>query len=235
MGWQWHQMDGMQINYTSLQTDNHASMALKLIALTEFIGGKQSWSRIFASLIINTYHVFFSVIVSLELIKLALNVCSRETFNALTNWLSDARTLASPNIIIILVGNKCDLDIEREVTFLEASRFAQENGQYTSRSHSFSPCIVTWWGGPGEIEAWSLGPVLPSVLWHCWLGHLTCKTRPQYDYSVFSGTLNPTQSVSHSLHVFCGSSSSSRDDYYLGGTIALLLQDHRTVSTTGSL
>jgi len=32
------------------------------------------------------------------------------------------------------------------------------------------------------------------------------------------------------------SSSSSIDEYYLGGTtIALLLQDHRTMSTTGSL
>jgi len=58
-------------------------------------------------------------------------VDSRETFNALTNWLVDARSLASPNIVIILVGNKKDLDAEREVTFLEASRFAQENGQFT--------------------------------------------------------------------------------------------------------
>jgi len=41
--------------------------------------------------------------------------------------------------------------------------------------------IVTWWGGPGGIEAWSLGPLLPSVLWHCWLGHLTLKTCPRYD------------------------------------------------------
>lgn len=41
----------------------------------------------------------------------------------------DARSLASPNIVIILVGNKKDLDAEREVTFLEASRFAQENGR----------------------------------------------------------------------------------------------------------
>ena len=56
---------------------------------------------------------------------------SRETFNSLTNWLVDARSLASPNIVIILVGNKKDLDAEREVTFLEASRFAQENGQFT--------------------------------------------------------------------------------------------------------
>ena len=58
-----------------------------------------------------------------------LYTCSRETYNALTNWLTDARTLASPNIVIVLVGNKKDLEAEREVTFLEASRFAQENGE----------------------------------------------------------------------------------------------------------
>ena len=56
-------------------------------------------------------------------------IFSRETYNALTNWLTDARTLASPNIVILLVGNKKDLEAEREVTFLEASRFAQENGE----------------------------------------------------------------------------------------------------------
>lgn len=54
---------------------------------------------------------------------------SRETYNALTNWLTDARMLASQNIVIILCGNKKDLDADREVTFLEASRFAQENGK----------------------------------------------------------------------------------------------------------
>ena len=54
---------------------------------------------------------------------------SRETYNNLTSWLTDARTLASPNIVIILLGNKKDLDADREVTFLEASRFAQENGK----------------------------------------------------------------------------------------------------------
>jgi len=41
--------------------------------------------------------------------------------------------------------------------------------------------IVTWWGGPGGIEAWSLERLLPSVLWHCWLGRLTRKTHPRYD------------------------------------------------------
>ncbi|GAB0092940.1 ras-related protein Rab-4B [Sergentomyia squamirostris] len=58
---------------------------------------------------------------------LVYDTTSRESFNALSNWLNDARTLASPNIVILLVGNKKDLEEEREVTFLEASTFAQEN------------------------------------------------------------------------------------------------------------
>lgn len=58
---------------------------------------------------------------------LVYDISSRETYNALTNWLTDARTLASPDIVIVLVGNKKDLEADREVTFLEASRFAQEN------------------------------------------------------------------------------------------------------------
>ena len=53
------------------------------------------------------------------------DVSSRESFNSLANWLTDARTLASPAIVILLVGNKKDLEEEREVTFLEASRFTQ--------------------------------------------------------------------------------------------------------------
>ncbi|EPQ01522.1 Ras-related protein Rab-4A [Myotis brandtii] len=60
---------------------------------------------------------------------LVYDITSRETYNALTNWLTDARMLASQNIVIILCGNKKDLDADREVTFLEASRFAQENGK----------------------------------------------------------------------------------------------------------
>lgn len=43
------------------------------------------------------------------------------------NWLVDARTLARPDISIVLAGNKCDLKESRSVSFLEASRCAQEN------------------------------------------------------------------------------------------------------------
>lgn len=59
---------------------------------------------------------------------LVYDVTSRESYNHVSTWLNDARSLANPDISIVLVGNKVDLTAEREVTFLEASRFAQENG-----------------------------------------------------------------------------------------------------------
>uniref|UniRef100_A0A1I8GQK6 Ras-related protein Rab-4B n=1 Tax=Macrostomum lignano TaxID=282301 RepID=A0A1I8GQK6_9PLAT len=58
---------------------------------------------------------------------LVYDVTSRDSYNALSNWLSDARSLASPNIAIVMIGNKRDLDADREVTLMEASQFAQQN------------------------------------------------------------------------------------------------------------
>jgi len=58
---------------------------------------------------------------------LVYDITSRESFNHLTSWLNDARALATSELVIVLVGNKTDLQEDREVTFLEASRFAQEN------------------------------------------------------------------------------------------------------------
>ena len=40
---------------------------------------------------------------------------------------------------------------------------------------------------------------VPSVLWHCWLGHLTLKTRPHMTYNVFGGTLSLTQSINQPI------------------------------------
>lgn len=64
---------------------------------------------------------------------LVYDITRRDTFNELTHWISDTRTLASPDIVIILVGNKVDLDKKREVGYVEASRFAHENGLLIAR------------------------------------------------------------------------------------------------------
>lgn len=58
---------------------------------------------------------------------LVFDVKNRDSYNSVGAWLSDTRSLASPNISVVLVGNKTDLADQREVSFMEASRFAQEN------------------------------------------------------------------------------------------------------------
>ncbi|KAF9411382.1 Ras- protein Rab-4A, partial [Podila epigama] len=45
----------------------------------------------------------------------------------IAKWIADARKLAGADIALMLVGNKVDLEEDREVSYLEASRFAQEN------------------------------------------------------------------------------------------------------------
>jgi len=63
------------------------------------------------------------------LCSVPLFLSSRETYNHLISWLEDARKLARPDVTMIVVGNQMDRKDEREVTLLEASRFAQENGR----------------------------------------------------------------------------------------------------------
>jgi Ras-related protein Rab-14 len=42
--------------------------------------------------------------------------------------LTDAKNLTNPNTVIFLVGNKSDLEAQRDVTYEEAKAFADENG-----------------------------------------------------------------------------------------------------------
>lgn len=58
---------------------------------------------------------------------LVFDVTRRETFVHLTNWLTDCRNQTNPNAVILLIGNKCDLSEQRQVSFEEAQTFAQEN------------------------------------------------------------------------------------------------------------
>jgi len=60
-----------------------------------------------------------------------INIRSRDSFSNLTRWLADARALASPNLVVVLVGNKSDREEEREVEWAEASRWAAENGLWS--------------------------------------------------------------------------------------------------------
>ncbi|KAL5370446.1 putative Rab2 GTPase [Cryptosporidium parvum] len=58
---------------------------------------------------------------------LVYDITRRDTFNHLSKWLNDVKRNATPNMTIILVGNKSDLD-RREVTTEEGVEFAEKNG-----------------------------------------------------------------------------------------------------------
>ncbi|KZS96011.1 ras-domain-containing protein [Sistotremastrum niveocremeum HHB9708] len=59
---------------------------------------------------------------------LVYDISSRDSFANLARWLADARALASPHLVAVLVGNKSDREDDREVEWDEASRWAAENG-----------------------------------------------------------------------------------------------------------
>eukprot|EP01102_Stenamoeba_stenopodia_P015924 TRINITY_DN5501_c0_g2_i1.p1 TRINITY_DN5501_c0_g2~~TRINITY_DN5501_c0_g2_i1.p1 ORF type:complete len:208 (-),score=47.17 TRINITY_DN5501_c0_g2_i1:318-941(-) len=59
---------------------------------------------------------------------LVYDITRRETFEHLTTWLEDCRKYSNQNIIIMLIGNKMDLDSKRAVTTQEGEEFARKHG-----------------------------------------------------------------------------------------------------------
>merc|ERR1712157_220759 len=55
------------------------------------------------------------------------DISRRDTFNHLSRWLEEVRANASANLVIMLIGNKADLE-RREVSFEEGAQFARDNG-----------------------------------------------------------------------------------------------------------
>ena len=52
------------------------------------------------------------------------------TFQSVQTWLNSIKEHADPNVIKILVGNKCDLESERKVSYEEANTLAKENNMH---------------------------------------------------------------------------------------------------------
>ena len=65
---------------------------------------------------------------------LVFDLSRKQTFQHVTDWLSDLRQIAEPDIVVILVGNKADLtqqeNNKREVTRDEAEEWARRNGVF---------------------------------------------------------------------------------------------------------
>lgn len=61
-------------------------------------------------------------------IILVYDITNKSSFDHLTTWINDIKTINSNNIPIIIVGNKSDLHINRKVELNELEKYASENG-----------------------------------------------------------------------------------------------------------
>lgn len=59
---------------------------------------------------------------------LVYDITRRDTFQHLSRWLEEARQHAQSNMVIMLIGNKNDLEQRRAVSTAEGKAFAEANG-----------------------------------------------------------------------------------------------------------
>ena len=53
------------------------------------------------------------------------DVTSRESFTSVDKWIEDARALRDDDVLLILAGNKCDMEDRRQVSTEEGQEYAQ--------------------------------------------------------------------------------------------------------------
>lgn len=61
---------------------------------------------------------------------LVYDVTRRQTFDHIPRWLEELRGHADKNIVIILVGNKSDLEDQRAISTEDAKEFAETEGLF---------------------------------------------------------------------------------------------------------
>lgn len=61
---------------------------------------------------------------------LVYDITKRQTFDHIPRWLEELRAHADKNIVIMLIGNKTDLEDQRAVPTEDAKEFAQKEGLF---------------------------------------------------------------------------------------------------------
>lgn len=61
---------------------------------------------------------------------LVYDITKRQTFDHIPRWLEELRSHADKNIVIILIGNKSDLENQRAVPTEDAKEFAEKEGLF---------------------------------------------------------------------------------------------------------
>ena len=61
-------------------------------------------------------------------IVVVFDLCDKKSFQDVQGWLAESDRLANGNPVRFLIGNKCDLEGERQVSKEEAERYAEAEG-----------------------------------------------------------------------------------------------------------
>lgn len=58
------------------------------------------------------------------------DITKRQSFEHVPRWLEELRGHADKNVVIMILGNKCDLETDREVSTEEGKDFAQQENLF---------------------------------------------------------------------------------------------------------
>ena len=110
------------------ETDYAPTVGFEFLSFTTKIDNKvmklQIWDtcgqEAYRSLITNFYR-------NASLAMMVYSIDSRESFIHINQWLKEIRLQSNPDVKIILIGNKKDLEDQRVVNYEEAKKFKDEN------------------------------------------------------------------------------------------------------------
>ena len=63
-----------------------------------------------------------------SLAMMVYSIDSKESFNHIESWLKEVKLQSNPDIKVFLIGNKADLEDQREVQLNDAKQYKEENG-----------------------------------------------------------------------------------------------------------
>jgi small GTP-binding protein len=63
-------------------------------------------------------------------IMLVYDITDRDTFENIRNWISEIKEYADSKVNILLIGNKCDMEADRKVSFEEGQALANSIGTH---------------------------------------------------------------------------------------------------------
>ena len=62
-----------------------------------------------------------------QIILLIYDISDRESFDSMPKWIQEVIDVKNTDSVLVLIGNKNDLEKDRKVTYEEGKKFAEEN------------------------------------------------------------------------------------------------------------